>query len=88
MAWLERMGSVPLQSGQSLAGFPSGLGRADGSRCPQIPDRCHCLPRSCNESCQLKLGDIDVELDCGMCIRKGNKSSSGALLPESGSDDK
>ncbi|XP_009693958.1 PREDICTED: transmembrane protein 45B-like [Cariama cristata] len=44
--------------------------------------------RCCNESCQLKFGDIDVELDCGMCIRKGNKSSSGALLPESGSDDK
>ncbi|XP_072740762.1 transmembrane protein 45B-like [Ciconia boyciana] len=44
--------------------------------------------RCCNESCQLKFGDIDVELDCGMCIRKGNKSSSGALLPESTSDDK
>lgn len=53
----------------------------------QIPD-CHCLPCSCNESCQLKFGDIDVELDCGMCVCKGNKSSSGALLPESGSDDK
>ncbi|XP_010143499.1 PREDICTED: transmembrane protein 45B-like [Buceros rhinoceros silvestris] len=44
--------------------------------------------RCCNESCQLKFGDIDVELDCGMCIRKGNKSSSGALLPESPSEDK
>ncbi|KAM9269246.1 transmembrane protein 45B [Morus bassanus] len=44
--------------------------------------------RCCNESCQLKFRDIDVELDCGMCIRKGNKSSSGALLPESTSDDK
>ncbi|NXX22649.1 TM45B protein, partial [Podargus strigoides] len=44
--------------------------------------------RCCNESCQLKFGDIDVELDCGMCIRKGNKSSNGALLPESTSDDK
>ncbi|NXP02779.1 TM45B protein, partial [Thinocorus orbignyianus] len=44
--------------------------------------------RCCNESCQLKFGDIDVELDCGMCVRKGNKSSSGALLPESPLDDK
>ncbi|NXT19357.1 TM45B protein, partial [Syrrhaptes paradoxus] len=44
--------------------------------------------RCCNESCQLKFGDIDVELDCGMCIRKGKESSSGALLPESPSDDK
>uniref|UniRef100_A0A8C3JN47 TM45B protein n=1 Tax=Calidris pygmaea TaxID=425635 RepID=A0A8C3JN47_9CHAR len=44
--------------------------------------------RCCNESCQLKFGDIDVELDCGMCIRKGNKSSSSALLPESPLDDK
>ncbi|XP_057289013.1 transmembrane protein 45B-like [Pezoporus wallicus] len=44
--------------------------------------------RCCNESCQLRFGDIDVELDCGMCIRKGNKSSGGALLPESPSDDK
>ncbi|XP_075377334.1 transmembrane protein 45B-like [Mycteria americana] len=44
--------------------------------------------RCCNESCQLKFGDIDVELDCGMCVRKGNKSSGGALLPESTSDDK
>ncbi|NXA51055.1 TM45B protein, partial [Nothocercus julius] len=43
--------------------------------------------RCCNESCQLKFGDIDVELDCGMCIRKG-KSSRGALLPERGPDDK
>uniref|UniRef100_A0A8B9VK26 TM45B protein n=1 Tax=Anas zonorhyncha TaxID=75864 RepID=A0A8B9VK26_9AVES len=43
--------------------------------------------RCCNESCQLKFGDIDVELDCGMCIRK-SKGSSGALLPESGLDDK
>ncbi|NXW48496.1 TM45B protein, partial [Nyctiprogne leucopyga] len=44
--------------------------------------------RCCNESCQLKFGDIDVELDCGVCVRKGNKSSSRALLPESTSDDK
>ncbi|NXA39001.1 TM45B protein, partial [Eudromia elegans] len=43
--------------------------------------------RCCNESCQLKFGDIDVELDCGMCVRKG-KSSGGALLPEGGQDDK
>ncbi|NXS91456.1 TM45B protein, partial [Jacana jacana] len=43
----------------------------------------HC----CNESCQLKFGDIDVELDCGMCVRKG-KSSCSALLPESPLDDK
>ncbi|XP_009866397.1 PREDICTED: transmembrane protein 45B-like [Apaloderma vittatum] len=42
----------------------------------------------CNESCQLKFGDIDVELDCGMCIRKSKQSSGGALLPESASDDK
>ncbi|NXX75539.1 TM45B protein, partial [Urocolius indicus] len=44
--------------------------------------------RCCNESCQLKFGDIDVELDCGMCIRKGTRSSGPALLPESPSDDK
>ncbi|NWW34658.1 TM45B protein, partial [Panurus biarmicus] len=44
----------------------------------------HC----CNESCQLKFGDIDVELDCGLCLHRGKKSSSGALLPESSSDDK
>ncbi|NWI65086.1 TM45B protein, partial [Todus mexicanus] len=44
--------------------------------------------RCCNESCHLKFGDIDVELDCGMCINKGNKSSDPALLPESPSDDK
>ncbi|XP_010294498.1 PREDICTED: transmembrane protein 45B-like [Phaethon lepturus] len=44
--------------------------------------------RCCNESCHLKFGDIDVELDCGMCMRKSKKSSSGALLPESTSDDK
>ncbi|NXH10438.1 TM45B protein, partial [Bucco capensis] len=44
----------------------------------------HC----CNESCQLRFGDIDVELDCGMCFRRGNKSSDTALLPESLSDDK
>ncbi|NXF96975.1 TM45B protein, partial [Eubucco bourcierii] len=44
--------------------------------------------RCCNESCQLKFGDIDVELDCGMCIRKGIKSSESTLLPESPSDDK
>ncbi|NXE53268.1 TM45B protein, partial [Casuarius casuarius] len=45
------------------------------------------ITRCCDESCQLKFGDIDVELDCGMCVRKG-RSSSSALLPESGSDDK
>ncbi|NWV30116.1 TM45B protein, partial [Origma solitaria] len=44
--------------------------------------------RCCNESCQLKFGDIDVELDCGLCLHRGKKSSSGALLPESSSDDK
>ncbi|NWU31456.1 TM45B protein, partial [Dyaphorophyia castanea] len=44
----------------------------------------HC----CNESCQLKFGDIDVELDCGLCLRRGKKSSSGALLTESSLDDK
>ncbi|KAM6334356.1 LOW QUALITY PROTEIN: transmembrane protein 45B-like [Alca torda] len=41
--------------------------------------------RCCNESCQ-QFGDIDVDLDCGMCIRR-QQSSSGALLPESPSDD-
>ncbi|NWX11629.1 TM45B protein, partial [Aegotheles bennettii] len=44
--------------------------------------------RCCNESCQLKFGDIDVELDCGMCLRNDKRSSGGALLPESTSDDK
>ncbi|NWV10742.1 TM45B protein, partial [Ptilonorhynchus violaceus] len=44
--------------------------------------------RCCNESCQLKFGDIDVELDCGLCLRRGKKSSSSALLPESSSEDK
>ncbi|XP_064029341.1 transmembrane protein 45B-like isoform X2 [Pogoniulus pusillus] len=44
--------------------------------------------RCCNESCQLKFGDIDVELDCGMCIRRGTKSSDSSLLPDSPSDDK
>ncbi|XP_012426247.2 transmembrane protein 45B isoform X2 [Taeniopygia guttata] len=44
--------------------------------------------RCCNESCQLKFGDIDVELDCGLCLHRGKKSSSGVLLPESSSDDK
>ncbi|NXT64079.1 TM45B protein, partial [Chaetops frenatus] len=44
----------------------------------------HC----CNESCQLKFGDIDVELDCGLCLHRGKKNSSGALLPESSLDDK
>ncbi|OXB81252.1 UNVERIFIED_CONTAM: hypothetical protein H355_014296 [Colinus virginianus] len=42
--------------------------------------------RCCNESCQLRFGDIDVELDCGMCMRK--KGSGGALLPEGGMDEK
>ncbi|OXB57346.1 hypothetical protein ASZ78_007668, partial [Callipepla squamata] len=41
---------------------------------------------NCNESCQLRFGDIDVELDCGMCMRK--KGSGGALLPEGGMDEK
>ncbi|NWU82145.1 TM45B protein, partial [Onychorhynchus coronatus] len=44
--------------------------------------------RCCNESCQLKFGDIDVELDCGLCLRRGTKGSRSALLPESSSDDK
>ncbi|NXM73076.1 TM45B protein, partial [Serilophus lunatus] len=44
--------------------------------------------RCCNESCQLKFGDIDVELDCGLCLRGGTKSSRGSLLPESSFDDK
>ncbi|NXK90540.1 TM45B protein, partial [Formicarius rufipectus] len=44
--------------------------------------------RCCNESCPLKFRDIDVELDCGLCLRRGPKSSRGALLPESSSDDK
>lgn len=43
-------------------------------------------PHSCNESCQLRFGDIDVELDCGMCIRK--KGSRGALLPEGSAEEK
>ncbi|NXE26611.1 TM45B protein, partial [Ardeotis kori] len=43
--------------------------------------------RCCNESCQLRFQDVDVELDCGIC-RRGNKSSNGALLPESNLDDK
>ncbi|NXG23655.1 TM45B protein, partial [Grallaria varia] len=44
--------------------------------------------RCCNKSCQLKFGDIDVELDCGLCLRRGAKNSRSALLPESGVDDK
>ncbi|XP_008496718.2 transmembrane protein 45B [Calypte anna] len=44
--------------------------------------------RCCNESCQLKFGDIDVELDCGFCLRRNKMGSRGALLPESSSDDK
>ncbi|NWX42320.1 TM45B protein, partial [Steatornis caripensis] len=44
--------------------------------------------RCCDESCHLKFRDIDVELDCGTCLRKGNGSSSGALLPESSAEDK
>ncbi|NXF71015.1 TM45B protein, partial [Sclerurus mexicanus] len=44
--------------------------------------------RCCNESCHLKFGDIDVELDCGLCLRRGAKGSRSALLPESSSEDK
>ncbi|KAJ7425762.1 hypothetical protein WISP_22023 [Willisornis vidua] len=59
-----------------------------GSCCPHTPDHCLCLSCSCNESCQLKFGDIDVELDCGLCLGRSSKSSGGALLPESSSEDK
>ncbi|NXS13973.1 TM45B protein, partial [Neodrepanis coruscans] len=44
--------------------------------------------RCCNESCQLKFGDIDVELDCGLCLRGRTKGSRGSLLPESSFEDK
>lgn len=75
MAWLEGMGRAGCCC------------RADNSAACKHLSCVSVSPCSCNESCQLKFGDIDVELDCGMCIRK-SKGSSGALLPESGLDDK
>ncbi|XP_026513773.1 transmembrane protein 45B-like [Terrapene carolina triunguis] len=40
------------------------------------------------KACQANFGNIDVELDCGFCLRKTNQSPEPVLLPEDGLDEK
>nr|XP_025037249.1 transmembrane protein 45B-like isoform X2 [Pelodiscus sinensis] len=40
------------------------------------------------KACQANFRNIDVELDCGFCLRKTNQSLDPVLLPEHGLDEK